>query len=106
LKYFLLIISLSIDSIGWCVSKIAALLQALVRASARVACKCAAMWVGLLFLFCGGEEKKQNKFPSNLHCPFKKLNPFLFQVINIISVSCVCLFTLVANGCNMKFWAF
>jgi hypothetical protein len=28
--------------------------------------------------FFAGGRKKQNKFPSNLHCPFKKLNPFLF----------------------------
>jgi len=35
------------------------------------------MWVGFPFFFAGG-RKKQNKFPSNLHCPVKKLNPLLF----------------------------
>jgi hypothetical protein len=43
---------------------------------------------GFLLLFLRGGRKKQNKFgsaelhfvpvPSNLHCPIKKLNPFLF----------------------------
>jgi len=36
------------------------------------------MWVGFLSSFFAGGRKKQNKFPSNLHCPVKKLNPFLF----------------------------
>lgn len=49
-------------------------------------CKCAAMWVGFLSFFAGG-RKKQNKFPSNLHCPVKKLNPFYFQFITIVYVS-------------------
>ncbi|MDD4920694.1 MAG: hypothetical protein PHX94_08350, partial [Bacteroidales bacterium] len=44
-----------------------------------------AMWVGFLSFFAGG-RKKQNKFPSNLHCPVKKLNPFYFQFITIVSV--------------------
>jgi hypothetical protein len=34
------------------------------------------MWVGFLSSFFAGGRKKQNKFPSNLHCPVKKLNPF------------------------------
>jgi len=47
------------------------------------------------FFFIARGRKKQNKFPSNLHCPDKKLNPFYF--ITIVSVwSSV--FTLVANG--------
>ena len=37
------------------------------------------------FFFCGG-KKKTKKFPSNLHCPVKKLNPFYFQFITIVSV--------------------
>ena len=47
---------------------------------------------GASFFFCG-EKKNQNKFgsadlhfvpiPSNLHCPVKKLNPFLFNFVNI-----------------------
>jgi hypothetical protein len=41
-------------------------------------CKCAAMWVGFPSSFLWVGRKKQNKFPSNLHCPVKKLNPFLF----------------------------
>jgi len=35
-----------------------------------------AMWVGFLSSFFVGGRKKQNKFPSNLHCRVKKLNPF------------------------------
>jgi hypothetical protein len=47
-----------------------------------------AMRVGFLSSFFAGGRKKLNKFgsaelhfvpvPSNLHCPFKKLNPSLF----------------------------
>jgi len=44
------------------------------------------MWVGFLSSFFAGGRKKQNKFPSNLHCPVKKLNPFYFQFITIVSV--------------------
>jgi TRAP-type C4-dicarboxylate transport system permease small subunit len=51
---------------------------------------------GFFLLFAGG-KKKQNKFPSNLHCPVKKLNPFYFQFITIVSVCCVCLYTLATN---------
>jgi hypothetical protein len=43
------------------------------------------MWVGFPSFFAGG-RKKQNKFPSNLHCPVKKLNPFYLQFITIVSV--------------------
>jgi len=43
-------------------------------------------------------RKKQNKFPSNLYCPVKKLNYFLFQFYRY-RICLVCLFTLVANGC-------
>jgi len=32
---------------------------------------------GASFFFFAGGKKKQNKFPSNLNCPIKKLNPFL-----------------------------
>jgi len=33
---------------------------------------------GVSSSFFAGGRKKQNKFPSNLHCPVKKLNPLLF----------------------------
>ncbi|HRX69338.1 MAG TPA: hypothetical protein P5200_13275, partial [Tenuifilaceae bacterium] len=35
------------------------------------------------FFFCGGGRKKQNKFPSNLHCPIKKLNPFFCYYLSL-----------------------
>jgi len=39
------------------------------------------------FFFFAGGRKKQNKFPSNLHCPVKKLNPFFrYYFITIVSV--------------------
>jgi len=57
--------------------KIALFDKALVLALARGALAICAMWVGFLSSFAGG-RKKQNKFPSNLHCPVKKLNLFLF----------------------------
>jgi hypothetical protein len=50
------------------------------------------------FFFFAGGRKKQNKFPSNLHCPVKKLNPFLFHIITIVSVCSSVFFTLVANA--------
>jgi len=53
--------------------------------------------VGGVSFFEGG-RKKQNKFPSNLHCPVKKLNPFYFQFFTIVSVWSSVFFTLVANG--------
>jgi hypothetical protein len=67
------------------VGKIALFDKALVSALARGALAMCAMWVGFLSFFAGG-RKKQNKFPSNLHCPVKKLNPFYFQFITIVSV--------------------
>jgi len=60
-----------------CVGKIALFDKALVSALARGALAMCAMWVGFPSSFAG-RRKKQNKFPSNLHCPIKKLNPFLF----------------------------
>ena len=56
------------------------------RALACAICKCAVLWVGFLSSFFAGGRKKQNKFPSNLHCPVKKLNHFLFQIVAIVSV--------------------
>jgi len=73
------------------VGKIALFDKALASALACGALAMCAMWVGFLSFFAGG-RKKQNKFPSNLHCPVKKLNPFLFQIVTIVSVCCVCLF--------------
>ena len=35
------------------------------------------------FFFCGGGRKKQNKFPSNLHCLIKKLNPFFCYYLSL-----------------------
>jgi len=35
--------------------------------------------------FFAGGRKKQNKFPSNLQCPVKKLNPVYFQLNAIVS---------------------
>jgi len=58
------------------VGKIALFDKALVLAWACAALAMCAMWVGFLSSFFAGERKKQNKFPSNLHCPVKKLNPF------------------------------
>jgi len=62
--------------------------------------KCQA-FIKSFFFFAGG-RKKQNKFPSNLHCPVKKLNPFLFQFCQYSICLVVCLFTLVANGSLRK----
>ena len=69
-----------------CVGKIALFDKALVVELARVALAMCAMWVGFLSSFFAGGRKKQNKFPSNLHCPVKKLNHFLFQIVAIVSV--------------------
>jgi len=52
-------------------------------------------WAFLASFFAGG-RKKQNKFPSNLHCPIKKLNSFLF-ILSISYLSAMSVFTLVAN---------
>jgi len=62
-----------------CVGKIAALLQTfgLSVGSCGFANVLQCGW-GFFLLFFAGGRKKQNKFPSNLHCPVKKLNPFLF----------------------------
>jgi hypothetical protein len=54
-----------------------ALLQAFVFDVARGLANVLHCGWGFFLLFCGG-KKKSNKFPSNLHCPVKKLNPFLF----------------------------
>jgi len=70
----------------WCGGKIALFGKALVLAWARGALPMCAMWVGFPSSFFAGGRKKQNKFPSNLHCPVKKLNPFYFQFITIVSV--------------------
>ena len=59
-----------------CVGKIALFDKALALALARAALAMCAMWVGFLSSFFAGGRKKQNKFPSNLQCPVKKLNPF------------------------------
>jgi len=68
------------------VGKIALFDKALVLELARAALAMCAMWVGFLSSFFAGGRKKQNKFPSNLNCPIKKLNPFYFQFITIVSV--------------------
>jgi len=84
------------------VGKIALFGKALVSALACGALPKCAMWVGFLSSFFVGGRKKQNKFPSNLHCPVKKLNPFLFQFYHYRICLLVCLFTLVANGFAVK----
>jgi hypothetical protein len=38
---------------------------------------------GVSFFFFAGGRKKQNKFPSNLHCPVKKLNPCLILILSL-----------------------
>jgi hypothetical protein len=53
-----------------CAGKIALFDKALVAALVCGALAMCAMWVGFLSFFAGG-RKKQNKFPSNLHCPVK-----------------------------------
>jgi len=42
--------------------------------------------VGGVSFFAGG-RKKQNKFPSNLHCPIKKLNPFFRYYLSLSYLS-------------------
>jgi len=64
----------------------------LVGALARGALPMCAMWVGFPSSFLRVGRKKQNKFPSNLHCPIKKLNPFYFNFIVIVS------------GCRLSFY--
>jgi len=80
-----------------CVGKIALFDKALVVELACGALPMCAMWVGFLSSFFAGGRKKQNKFPSSLHCPVKKLNPFLFSIYHYLFCLVVCLFTLVAN---------
>ena len=47
-------------------------------------CKCVVLWGGFPSSFCGG-RKKQNKFPSNLHCPIKnqKAKSFLISILSL-----------------------
>jgi len=52
---------------------------------------------GVSFFFLRVGRKKQNKFSTYLHCPVKKLNPFLFSFYRYRFCLFVCLFTLVAN---------
>jgi len=49
------------------------------KALVCVALPMCAMWVGFPSSLLRAGRKKQNKFPSKLHYPVKKLNPFLFQ---------------------------
>jgi len=58
--------------------------------------------VGWVPFFLRVERKKQNKFPSNLHCPVKKLNPVYFQLKDIVSTWLSVALTLVANGGHMS----
>jgi len=81
----------------WWGGKIALFEKALVAASACGALAMCAIWVGFLSSFFAGGRKKQNKFPSNLHCPVKKLNLFLFQFVTVVSAWSSVALTLVAN---------
>jgi hypothetical protein len=54
------------------------------------------------FFFCGG-RKNQNKFPSNLHCPVKKLNSFLFKFFQYRICLLVCLYTFRQLFCLFTF---
>jgi hypothetical protein len=45
------------------------------------------MWVGFLSSFFAWGRKKQNKFPSNLHCLVKKLNPFFRYYLSLSYLS-------------------
>ena len=85
-----------------CVGKIALFDKALVAALARGALAMCAMWVGFPSSFLWVGRKKQNKFPSNLHCPVIKLNHFLFQIVTIVSVCSSVALTLVANGSQLQ----
>jgi hypothetical protein len=64
-----------------CGGKIALFGKALVGAQARGALTMFAMWVGFPSSFFVGGRKKQNKFPSNLHCPVKARS-ILFSIYN------------------------
>lgn len=58
---------------------------------------------GVSFFFFAGGEKETNKFSSNLHYPIKKLNPFLFHIITIVSVcSSVFLHLLPTFKCKFR----
>jgi hypothetical protein len=50
-------------------------------------CQCVQCGWGFFLFFEGGEEKKQNKFPSDLHCPIKKLNPFFRYYLSLSYLS-------------------
>jgi hypothetical protein len=78
----------------------------LVGASARAGLQMCCNVGGVSFFFFFGGKKKQNKFPSDLHCPIKKLNPFLFQLCHFRICLFVCTLTLVANVGGMKCWGF
>jgi len=58
----------------------------LVLALARGALAMCAMWVGF-YSFLRVGRKKQNKFPSNLHCPVKKLNLFFRYYLSLLYLS-------------------
>lgn len=75
------------------VGKIALFAKAMVAVMACVALAMCAMWVGFLSSFFAGGRKKQNKFPSNLHCPIIKLNSFNFQFITMVSVGRLSFYT-------------
>ncbi|MPL97952.1 hypothetical protein SDC9_44149 [bioreactor metagenome] len=81
--------------------KIALFGKALVVELACGALPMCAMWVGFLSSFFAGGRKKQNKFPSNLHCPVKKLNPFLFSIYHYR----ICLVVCRSYTCCQRFAA-
>ena len=81
-----------------CVGKIALFDKALVLALASGALAMCAMWVGFLSSFLRVGRKKQNKFPSNLHCPVIKLNSFVIIYHYRICLSAVFLHLLPTDG--------
>jgi len=81
------------------VSKIAALLHALVLSIGQWGMQMCCNVGGVSFiLFAGGERKNKINLHNNIHCLIKKLNPFLFQFCQYSICLVACLFTLVANG--------
>ena len=81
------------NSTMW-VGKIALFGKALVGALAFGALAMCAMWVGFPSSFLRVGRKKQNKFPSNLHCPVKKLNPFFRYYLSLSYLfSCLSFYT-------------
>jgi hypothetical protein len=52
---------------------------------------------GFLSSFLAGGRKKQNKFPSNLHCLVKKLNPFFRYYLSLSYLSGCLSFYAAAN---------